>query len=274
MTLALALSLAAALAGVGFLLRRRGPPRDGLAIGLRHRRRLQSLGAFAGGLAHRLNNVLLPLTLHAEKALADLPRDSAARADLGRVLDCARRAKTLVEQILKFGRMPADAALGDLDLRAVLVESLTLFEALAPPAITVRAEIGETIPHILGDAALAFDAIANLGTNALQAMQGKTGTLTLGLRYPQGGGQSDCIVRDVELWVQDTGHGMDAATAARSFEPFFTTRPGAGTGLGLSAVREIVARFGGRIEVESARGAGTTVRMFFAPVLAHDAKDR
>jgi two-component system cell cycle sensor histidine kinase/response regulator CckA len=92
-------------------------------------------------------------------------------------------------------------------------------------------------------------------------MQGRNGVLTVGLRLSP---------PHVELWVADTGHGMDQSTVDRIFEPFFTTRPvGQGTGLGLSVVHGIVESFGATIAVETQLGGGTTFRIFF-PII----KDR
>jgi signal transduction histidine kinase len=98
--------------------------------------------------------------------------------------------------------------------------------------------------------------LLNLAANARDAMP-DGGTLTL-RTAPAAGGH-------VVLTVADTGVGMDAATKARMFDPFFTTRDG-GTGLGLATVREVVTRAGGRIEVESEPGWGTQVRVYLRTV--------
>src|SRR5882672_9612587 len=101
---------------------------------LRHRQRLETVGTLAGGIAHEFNNVLLPIVLFAEAALQDLPRDSASRGDLERVMTSARRAKNVVQKILTFSHVLGDTALAPIDLRSVVSESITLFSALAPPS--------------------------------------------------------------------------------------------------------------------------------------------
>jgi signal transduction histidine kinase len=229
--------------------------RDALEKQVRHRHRVETVGTLAGGIAHEFNNVLVPIILFTETAIQDLPPQSLSHNDLVRVLASARRAKNVVQQILRFSHILGDTTLAPTDLRSVVTECLALFSALAPPTIEVRTDIAAEIPMVRADATLLNDVVMNLCTNALQSMQGGSGVLTLALRWS---------APHVELSVADTGHGMDPATLDRIFEPFFTTRPvGQGTGLGLSVVHGIVESFGARITVESALGRGTTFRIFF-----------
>jgi signal transduction histidine kinase len=240
--------------------------RDELQKQLRHRQRLETVGTLAGGIAHEFNNVLVPIILFTEMAMEDLPAGSTSRTDLERVMTSARRAKNVVQKILTFSRVLGDAALAPTDLRNVVSESIVLFSALAPSSIEIRTEITEHMPLVRADATLAGDVVMNLCTNAYQAMHDAQGIITVGLRLspPKTAG----AVPNVELWVSDTGHGMDQATVDRIFEPFFTTRAvGQGTGLGLSVVHGIVEIFGASITVESAPGKGTTFSVFF-PALA------
>jgi len=237
--------------------------RDELQKQLRHRQRLETVGTLAGGIAHEFNNVLVPIILFTEAAMQDLPRDSTSRGDLERVMTSARRARNVVQKILTFSHVLGDTALAPTDLRSVVGESITLFSALAPPSIEIRTEIDSDVPLVRADATLAGDVIVNLCTNAYQAMQGRNGVLTVGLKNSP---------PHVELSVSDTGHGMDQATVDRIFEPFFTTRPvGQGTGLGLAVVHGIVESFGAAIAVETRPGAGTTFRIFF-PIIKDDGR--
>jgi len=234
--------------------------RDALEKQVRHRHRVETVGTLAGGIAHEFNNVLVPIILFTESAIQDLPPQSLSHNDLVRVLASARRAKNVVQKILRFSHVLGDTALAPTDLRSVVPESLALFSALAPPNIEIRTDFAAEIPMVRADATLLNDVVMNLCTNALQSMQGNNGILTVGLRYSQSG---------VELWVSDTGHGMDQSTVERIFEPFFTTRSvGQGTGLGLSIVHGILESFGASIVVESAAGAGTTVRIFLPAIAA------
>jgi len=238
--------------------------REELQKQLRHRQRLETVGTLASGIAHEINNVLVPIILFTDTALQDLPRSGAPRANLERVLAAARRAKDIVKKILTFSRELGDAKLALIDLREVVAEALHLFSVLAPPTIEIRTEIDESLPLVKADATLAAHLLMNLFTNAYQAMEGAKGTLTIGLTYKEGANGGKISQPRVEFWVRDTGRGMDSATVERIFEPFFTTRSvGQGAGLGLSVVHGIVESFGASITVESKIGVGTTFRIFF-----------
>jgi signal transduction histidine kinase len=241
--------------------------REELQKQLRHRQRLETVGTLASGIAHEINNVLVPIMLFTDTALQDLPPSAAPRANLERVLAAARRAKDIVKKILTFSRELGEAKLALIDLREVVGEALHLFSVLAPPTIEIRTEIDESLPFVRADATLAAHLLMNLCTNAYQAMEGAKGMLTIGLRYQEHADEPEMPRPRVELWVRDTGRGMDPATVERIFEPFFTTRSvGQGAGLGLSVVHGIVESFGASIAVDSKIGVGTTFRVFFPAV--------
>jgi signal transduction histidine kinase len=241
--------------------------REDLQKQLRHRQRLETVGTLASGIAHEINNVLVPIMLFTDTALQDLPPSAAPRANLERVLAAARRAKDIVKKILTFSHELGEAKLALIDLREVVAEALHLFSVLAPPSIEIRTEIDESIPLVRADATLAAQLLINLCTNAYQAMEGAGGMLTIGLRYQEHADEPGIPRPGIELWVRDTGRGMDSATVERIFEPFFTTRSvGQGAGLGLSVVHGIVESFGASITVDSKIGVGTTFRVFFPAV--------
>jgi signal transduction histidine kinase len=241
--------------------------REELQKQLRHRQRLETVGTLASGIAHEINNVLVPIMLFTDAALQDLPPSAAPRANLERVLAAARRAKDVVKKILTFSRELGEAKLALIDLREVVAEALHLFSVLAPPTIEIRTEIDESLPSVRADTTLAAHLLMNLCTNAYQAMEGAKGMLTIGLRYEEHANVGGILQPRVELWVRDTGRGMDSATVERIFEPFFTTRSvGQGAGLGLSVVHGIVESFGASITVESKISVGTTFRIFFPAV--------
>jgi signal transduction histidine kinase len=233
---------------------------------LRHRQRLETVGTLASGIAHEINNVLVPIILFTDTVLHDESLSRASRTDLERVLGAARRAKDVVKKILMFSRELDDVQFALIDLRTVVAEGLNLFSALAPPGIEIHTEIDTEIPLVKADTTLALHLVINLCTNAYQAMEGVDGVLSIGLRYLEridGVREHPCV----EFWVSDTGPGMDSVTLERIFEPFFTTRSvGLGSGLGLSVVDGIVQSFGASIAVETKVGVGTTFRIFFPAI--------
>jgi len=112
------------------------------------------------------------------------------------------------------------------------------------------------VPEVLGDKYTIQEVVFNLCTNALAAMP-NGGTLTLRTRVL--GTQDDDQMNSVAIEVSDTGVGIPRANLERIFEPFFTTRAeSGGTGLGLGLCRMLISEMGGRIEVRSALGQGTT----------------
>lgn len=230
---------------------------------LLHRERIASIGTLAGGVAHEFNNIMTPILLYSQIALADAPPDGALARDLTRIVAAAHRARSLVNRILTFSREMDTPAAAVFQLRPIVEEAVALLRAIVPANI----EIGfhpEDAAAVFGDASQVQQLVINLCTNGYQAMSRTGGRLTVSLRSVET--PSDAQVpagKYAMLEVSDTGHGMDKAVIGRIFEPFFTTRDvGEGTGLGLSVVHGIVTAMGGGIAVESSIGHGTTFRVY------------
>ena len=243
--------------------------RRGMEAFLRQAQRLESLGTLAGGVAHEFNNVLQPILLYAELALEDVPRESATASNLRRVLDLARRARSLSRQILTFGRQDENAEFRDCDLPGVVHEAVTMIRALLPANIEIRTNIGSDIGRVNCDPAQIKQLVVNLCNNAFQALAGQEGYIEVALHEVLVA--EPLTIRNqvlkpgeyVVLQVTDSGVGMDKETVERIFEPFFTTRGvGEGTGLGLSVVHGIVMRHEGEITVESKPGEGARFRIY------------
>jgi signal transduction histidine kinase len=238
---------------------------------LRHRHRVETVGTLAGGIAHEINNALLPIMLLAEAAMAEAAPDSQTRADLEAILASARHAKEIVVKVLMFSREADSVALEPIALDGVVREALRLFGLMVSSAVDLRVRVGGPYPLVRADAALTVQLIVNLCNNAYQAMSGRPGTLTVALdaeRIEPDGPTALAAGDYLVLTVADTGHGMSPATLERIFEPFFTTRAvGAGSGLGLAVVLGIAESFGASILVASEPDQGSTFRVFF-PVAA------
>jgi PAS domain S-box-containing protein len=216
---------------------------------LHHSQRLESLGTLAGGVAHEINNALVPVVALTKMVAGKLPEGSRERRNLDTVAAAAERSRDLVKQILAFARKAAQRR-EPFDLTAVTREALRMMRASLATSIRLDATIHAT-PVVEGDPGQLYQVIINLVTNAAEAVGASPGTITVSLR-PEADGTR------LRLSVADTGCGMDETTKARIFEPFFTTKEvGKGTGLGLAVVHGIVKDHGGRIEVESTPGRGT-----------------
>jgi two-component system, cell cycle sensor histidine kinase and response regulator CckA len=227
-----------------------------------HSQRLEALGTLAGGVAHDLNNALVPVLALTKMVASRMPGESRERRNLDTVVQAASRARDLVQQVLSFSRKE-ERPREEIDLAAVTSEALRLLRASIPSTIRLEEVIAPT-PRILGDAGQWHQVMINLVTNAAQAIGATHGTIKVSLG-PEPDGE------ELRLSVGDTGCGMDAATKARIFEPFFTTKGvGQGTGLGLSVVHGIVTGLGGRIGVETAPGHGTRIDIVL-PIRAAEA---
>ena len=237
---------------------------------LQHLQRLESIGTLAGGVAHEFNNILLPMLLYTDLALEDLPGDSPVRSNLERVVSLANRAKGLSQKILTFGRAASDSNKLAVELGPVVIEAMSMVRALIPANVDIRMQIEDSAGIVRCDPAEVQQLVVNLCSNAFLALPASGGHITVSLEkttVDEGLAKQHPRLKAgpyVLLQVIDTGKGMDSATVARVFEPFFTTREvGKGTGLGLSVVHGIVVKHGGEIIVESSPGKGTTFGVYF-----------
>ena len=221
--------------------------------------KMEALGTLAGGVAHDLNNTLVPMLALAKTTGRRLPEGSRERSNLDTILQASERARDLVSQILTFSRrtMPA---LQSVDLAQVVRDALKLLRASVPTTIEIEERIAAA-PRLMGDAGKLHQVMTNLVTNAAQAIGDGLGRITVEIATAPGehvAGAARAHGAAVRLSVSDNGCGMAPQILTRIFDPFFTTKPaGVGTGLGLSVVHGIVTQHGGRIAVDSALGRGT-----------------
>lgn len=217
---------------------------------LRESHKLETLGTLAGGIAHDVNNMLTPILAYARLAQQELPREHPVQEYLHTIGFAGERAGELVKRILLFSRRQ-ELDKTTFDLRDLVREHTTLIRASMPATIELVIDVPDDPIHVLADRSQLGQVLANLASNALQAMPHATGRLSIAVSPAR---------EQVVLSVTDTGSGMDAATLERAFEPFFTTKPvGAGTGLGLSIVHSVVREHGGHSEIRSAPGEGTSI---------------
>ncbi len=222
--------------------------------------RLAATAQLAGGLAHDINNLLSVIAIN-----ADLLAEPGLAADEREVLcaelrDAARRGTALTRQLVACGR-PAPEAAPAIAVGAEVELLAPILTRAVGPAVAVRVAVA-TAARVAFDAAQLGQVLLNLAINARDAMA-DGGRLSVTVRDAERGASPATVGAWVAIEVRDTGAGMDAATARRAFEPYFTTKPaGRGTGLGLAMVRDIVRQHGGTIDLTSAPGAGTAVMMY------------
>ncbi|HET9640999.1 MAG TPA: PAS domain S-box protein [Allosphingosinicella sp.] len=217
--------------------------------------KLQALGELTGGVAHDFNNLMTVIRGSAELLTRPgLSEEKRARY-LQAILDTADRAATLTSHLLAFGRRQAlKPEVADLNLR------LDAFADMVGRTLGERFEVGldlaPSLPPVEVDLAQLETALLNAVFNARDAMP-EGGRLMLATRHLPGESGGEVMVE-----IADTGSGMSAEVLDRAFEPFFTTKPvGEGTGLGLSQIHGFAAQAGGRAEIRSVSGEGTSVRI-------------
>ena len=227
---------------------------------MKERDRLAALGEMAAGLAHEIRN-----PLGAIKGAAQLlhPSGDVSEASefLGIIIEEANRLNRVVSQFLDYAR-PHRAELQPLDLNEVVRRTVQLLPPVPDgPPIEVQLQLDDTLPRVRGDAEQLRQVFLNLALNGLQSMP-RGGRLTIATSSRPARRGSPALV---EVSFRDLGSGISSADMKNLFIPFFTTKE-KGTGLGLPISQRIVESHGGRIEVRSRAGSGTT----FSVILATD----
>lgn len=230
-----------------------------------NRQKMEALGQLASGVAHELNNTLQPIFSLSELGLGQAEAESLQARCFARITDAAERAETIVRGVLTFARN-APVAEGNAAIIPALFDAVAFIRAGLPSRIRLAVSVDDSIPE---GATARLDrrelgqVLTNLVTNASDAM-GHAGTIQVNcradtLRFPADADGEPDARPAVAIAVVDTGKGMDHALKQRIFEPFFTTKDeGHGTGLGLAVAFGIVRNWGGRIDVDSEPGLGST----------------
>ena len=240
--------------------------RQALEQRLRQAEKMEAVGQLAGGMAHDFNNLLTTILTTADLIGGELIGDSTIQNDLEAIKAASRRGSELIRKLLAFARRQR------LDLQPVVLDRLiqetaAVLRRLLPPDIEIRLEVEHSDITARADPVAVEQILINLATNARDAMPGggtlavraERQTLDAAACTTQGWGVAG---RYAVLSVADTGIGMDPETLRHLFEPFFTTKPvDAGTGLGLAMVYGLVRQHEGFLDVRSAPGGGTTVRV-------------
>jgi signal transduction histidine kinase/ActR/RegA family two-component response regulator len=238
--------------------------REAALIQLHEVQKLETIGQLTGGIAHDFNNLLTPIVGSLDIIRRRLNGDERGERLIAGAQDAAERARILVSRLLTFARRQ------HLEPRAVDVSAVTrgMEELLARsigPQVEIKLDLAPDLPPVRVDPNQLELALLNLVVNARDAMPGE-GLVTIAADTAAPDEDSEHGLapgRYVRLCVIDTGSGMDAGTARRAVEPFFSTKGvGKGTGLGLSMVHGLAAQSGGKLQLKSTPGEGTTVTIW------------
>lgn len=241
--------------------------RSDLEEQLRQAQKLEAVGRLAGGVAHKLNNLLVPILGYSEILLDDYGDDAKLRRALETILTAGGRAADLVRGLLAFGRREM-LELRSININDVLAGVHLLLRGSIRDNIQLELIPGADLPFVRGDAGRLEQAVVDLALSAQRAMPdgGKMSIQTLAspsdpgdILLPDGPDAGRCVL----LRICDTGCGMDAEAREHIFEPFVTIEAEtAETGLGLATAYGIVKQHGGDITVDSEPGRGTTFTVY------------
>jgi PAS domain S-box-containing protein len=243
--------------------------RERLRAQLDQAQKLESLGVLAGGIAHDMNNLLVPILGNASLARADAAGTELEPA-LADIETAANRAAELTRQLLAYagkGRFAVNA----LDLSAIARDVAESVRSSLSANATLEVDLAEQLPAIQGDGPQLKQVLLNLLTNAAEALDGGAGMIRIatGVARPTQAERSSTYFADdliddecVFLEVSDTGSGMTPETVQRIFDPFFTTKF-TGRGLGLAATLGVLRGHRAGVRVQSTVGQGSVFRMLF-----------
>lgn len=216
--------------------------------------KLATVGRLAAGLAHEINNPLGVIKCYAE-LLRGSVTNPEQQEDVRVILKHAGQAQYVLQELLNFAR-PKQADPLCIDLGGMVGDAAKIFQVQAEKkGVTVEVEMAPNLPSFVANPQHVEQILANLFSNALDAVSPGTGRIRVSaLREDDGHG--------VILRMADNGPGIPEEHLRRLFDPFFTTKEmGKGTGLGLAVVYGLVVEMGGRIEVENDEGAIFTIHL-------------
>jgi nitrogen-specific signal transduction histidine kinase len=218
-----------------------------------HTQRMEAVGRLAGGVAHDFNNLLTVILGEVELALAQPAASGGALQEIRRA---GERAAILTQQLLTFSRRQVTAP-EVLDVNDLVRELEKMLGRLLGERVRLATRCGAQHARVRADRGQLEQVLVNLVVNGRDAMT-SGGTVTVETVREE---------HEVSIAVTDTGTGMTDDVRAHLFEPFFTTKErGKGSGLGLATSYGIVRQAGGRIEVETKPGMGTTMRVVLPAV--------
>jgi PAS domain S-box-containing protein len=236
--------------------------RSQLEAQLQQAQKLESIGRLAGGVAHDLNNLLMPILGYAEMLERELAGNAGQQEEARAIQRASMSARRLIWQLLAFSRTQT-LELGSVDLNGMLRELGDLLHRSVGSGVAVEFELDPSLPPVHANAGQLEQVVVNLALNARDAMP-SGGLLRVRTSFEKLSEANEELPAGgyAVLEVADTGCGIRPEDLPRIFEPFFTTKgPGKGTGLGLSTVYGIVRQHRGHIVASSPAGDGCCFRV-------------
>ena len=217
---------------------------------LAYNEKMAELGRISAGVVHELNAPLSVIVSASQMIMREEGVPEFVREMIDRISAEAQRLSQMTRGILNFSSHEEAGGDADVNLTVEFVLDFLCYEA-SRRGVSLMRNLDHRLPVVQVDSNVLKQIVINIVMNALQAMESEGGRLLVESKSLSS--SEICIV------IADTGPGIAADALARIFEPYFTTkRPGEGTGLGLFVTRTLVENLGGRIEVRSAVGEGTT----------------
>ena len=246
---------------------------------LRQSQKMEAVGQLAGGIAHDFNNILSAIVGFSTLVQMDMAENDPSHAHMEQVLAAVDRGAELTKSLLAFSRkqvmQPAPANLNEIILKTgkflgrIIGEDIAFETTFKKETLTVNVDSGQIEQVLMNLATNARDAMPNGGTFSIA-----TESVEIDHNFLDAHNYG-VTGRYAQISVTDTGTGMDAATTARIFEPFFSTKDvGKGTGLGLPIVYGIIKQHNGFINVYSEPGIGTTFRIYLPLLLENSLDER
>ncbi len=216
--------------------------------------KLSSLGRMAAGVAHEINNPLTSILINAHLLAEEMGSETEFRENLTLIIEETTRCSTIVKNLLQFSRQTkAVKELSDID-EAIERSLFLLKNQFLIQNVKVTKDLAADLPKIIIDKVKIGQVFTNIIMNSLDAMSGMSGDRELSV-------QSHFLEEQkrIEIIFRDNGCGIAEKNMGKIFDPFFTTKGMKGTGLGLSVSYGIVQQHGGKIDIQSEEGKGTTV---------------
>jgi PAS domain S-box-containing protein len=232
---------------------------------LQQSERLESVGRLAGGVAHDVNNLMVSVIGLSSLSRKTLGEDHDAAEMLREIEKAGELASNLANQLVAYARTGTHRP-SWIDLNISVTRVRDLFARRLPDAVTLATKLDDGLPKVFADPAQMEQVLLNLCTNALEAVE-SAGSIHIRTFRDQiddiaAAVHPELVGRTLAcLAVSDDGRGMDAETAAKVFEPYFSKKRG-GRGLGLATVHGIVRNHGGHVQVDSQPGCGTTITIY------------